>query len=115
VAPHKQPRRGPGQAHRDAADGQALFSTPVGIAPPLTISDQTCKAAAGLEPKTWKRRLVDWRVPHGRIGRRVVCLGSDWVDAVARAIGREAPAPDAPTETREGARRRLRTLIEGRK
>jgi hypothetical protein len=114
VAPKKQPRRGPGQAHRDAAEGHARFST-LGVALPVTISDQTCKAAAGLEPKTWKRRLVEWRVPHGRVGRRTVCLAEDWTAAVARAIGRETPAPGVAVETRDAARQRLRATIGGRR
>ena len=95
----RAPRRARAARPRPTTCGDADDGPPPRPGPsPVTITDQTCAAATGLEPRTWKRRLVDWGVPHGRVGRRTLCLASDWASAVARVIGRKTPVEGAAPE-----------------
>lgn len=96
----RRPRQAPTRAvSRDGGDsgddGPAprppRAGQPVGA---ITISDLTCLAACGYEPRAWRAVLVELRVPHAKIGRRTVCRASDWLDAVDRVSGRGEPAWD---------------------
>jgi hypothetical protein len=78
----------------------------------LTLTVQNCATVTGFEPRTWRRKLVSLNVPHGKISGRTVCLASDWIAAVSKAIGRQESEP--AVETRESARQRLRMMIGGR-
>jgi hypothetical protein len=53
----------------------------------ITITDQTCHAQCGLARRSWLRALVKLGVPHAHVGRRTVCLASDWVAAIGRQTG----------------------------
>lgn len=60
---------------------------------PVTVTDRTCAAVLGLEPRVFRAWLMAANVPHAHIGRRVVAR----VDDVLAAL-RNAPAPTAAPE-----------------
>jgi hypothetical protein len=65
---------------------------------PVTISDRSSRELTGLEPRAWRRALVDLAVPHVRIGRRTICTATAWTAAIDRASG--ATAAPAPSHSR---------------
>jgi hypothetical protein len=61
---------------------------------PQTITDLTCPTAAGFEPRTFREVVAREGIPHARIGRRIVVLTCDWLDAIER-IGRRQSGDSA--------------------
>lgn len=57
---------------------------------PVTVTDRTCAAVLGLDPRVFRDWLASANVPHARIGRRVVAC----VDDVLAAM-RDTRTPDA--------------------
>jgi hypothetical protein len=104
----RAPRRARANRPKPAAKAGSDDDPPAPGPSPHTLTVQNCAACTGFEPKTWKRKLVSLNVPHGKVSGRIVCLASDWIAAVSKAIGRVE-------ETRESARDRLRMLIGGRR
>jgi hypothetical protein len=69
-----------------AAAVSARATAPVAIVA-ATISDKTCFAICGIEPKPWRALLDELGVPHCKIHRRTVCSVADWLAAIARLSG----------------------------
>jgi hypothetical protein len=51
---------------------------------PATVTDRTCAAVTGLEPRAFCELVSREKIPHARIGRRVVVRLDDFLAAVAR-------------------------------
>ena len=64
------------------------------IVTPVTVTDRTCAAVLGLEPRVYRELVVRERIPHARLGRRIVARIEDVLVAVDRLAG--ADAVDAP-------------------
>jgi excisionase family DNA binding protein len=68
---------------------------------PLSITDRTCDALAGLAPRGWRKALVAMQVPHAKVGGKTICRSDDWLAAISHQAGAgPLVAPDAnPTAT----------------
>jgi hypothetical protein len=55
---------------------------------PVTVTDRTAPLVLGLEPRAYRELVTRWRVPHARIGRRVVARVEDVLAAFDR-VSRE--------------------------
>lgn len=66
---------------------------------PVTVTDRTCAAVLGLEPRVYREWLVAAGVPHTRIGRRVVARTDHVLAALTRsacsATSVDLPSVDA--------------------
>lgn len=51
---------------------------------PVTVTDLTCAQVLGLEPRPYRELLARERVPHAKIGRRVVARIEDVLEALDR-------------------------------
>jgi hypothetical protein len=49
---------------------------------PVAVTDRTAPAVLGLEPRVFRAFIASRRIPHARIGRRVVVCVSDVLDAI---------------------------------
>ena len=54
------------------------------VVAPATVTDRTCAAVLGLEPRAYRAWLAAAGIPHARIGRRVVARVDDVLAAVTR-------------------------------
>ena len=63
---------------------------------PLAVTDRTCAAVLGIEPRVFRELLVRESVSHARLGRRVVAR----VEDVLAALDRLAVAPGDEFGTR---------------
>lgn len=65
---------------------------------PVTVTDRTCAAVLGLEPRVYRELVTRARIPHATIGRRVVTR----VDDVLAALDRMAEGTAATPTTLSG-------------
>jgi hypothetical protein len=70
---------------------------------PVTVTDRTAPLVLGLEPRVYRELIARERVPHARVGRRVVARVEDVLVALDRlaakgddALANEAPATPQP-------------------
>jgi len=68
----------------------------------LTVTDRTCAAVLGLEPRVFRQLLISAKIPHARIGRRVVARADLVLAALDRLAGDDAPADAAPATRPSG-------------
>lgn len=73
---------------------------------PVTVTDRTCAAVVGLEPRAFREAVARLKIPHAMLGRRMVVRVADFLaalDRVAAASADKLPAPRVETlETAEG-------------
>ena len=61
---------------------------------PITITDRTCAAATGLEPKVWRALVVRLGVRHVLAGRRMIVIAADFVRGLEQADASDVPDAD---------------------
>lgn len=71
------------------------------VVAPVAISDRTCAAMTGLEPRDFRALVARLGVRHVAKGRRLVVLVADFVAALERG-GIDGAAPLAPPADDEG-------------
>ncbi len=76
---------------------------------PVTITDRTAPLVLGLEPRAYRELVTRFRVPHARIGRRIVARVEDVLAAFDR-ISRERDDAESDPADFETADDLLRLL-----
>jgi hypothetical protein len=74
---------------------------------PVTVTDRTSALVLGIEPRAYRAFVVRERIPHARLGRRIVARIEDILAALDRLAGKieppVAPFPDEEAEQPETA------------
>ncbi len=63
---------------------------------PVTVTDRTCAAVLGLEPRVYRELVTRVRIPHATIGRRIVARVDDMLAALDRMAEGAAATPTTP-------------------
>jgi hypothetical protein len=63
------------------------------------VTDRSCAAVLGLEPREYRELVVGEHVPHARRGQRVICR----LDDVLLAVDRLAASATSPAEAASAA------------
>jgi hypothetical protein len=64
---------------------------------PITVTDRTCALVLGLEPRVYRALVVRERIPHARLGRRMVARIED-ILAVFDRLAHGTTSPDLPED-----------------